>query len=483
MAAPVQFIITEINLEDKDNFMASPNIFSVAKNSGLWDGKETFNYLKVYGASYGTSSHGITRRVWRVLTMADPDLELSPITDDYATYGYGADGKQAYPFSIKPKKPLDLQDIFSMTRDNYEGTAFDLTKGPDAGPWGDVIRSAPNSFQVDADGLQFDEYAGLEFPNRAISIWRTAYSAVTQSRAGYPDEVGAVAWIAPYAPHHSSFVPVYANAPAPPSTMTNTTQHKFDRGKNFWVHSVVGNYLSRWYRWTIDDVKDFQKIQERDIFAKQEEAEADAVKDFTKGSKSGHRKGIDILQTFQESTAKGLVGAWWDFFFEMCGKYRDIYKVTRPNSESFLQAADYIGYERWYAEMIGFWGAPGKASPKRAAPSGVSPMAFQGAASHEKFLEMYPDGTDSKYLLHPKFAGGEPAPLPVSPPAHDKTPDAPVPGSEPEPAPEASWDYSSTATYFGCGGVVLGMVLSAVGCSIWSKFSDQGYARIPDNGR
>ena len=31
-----------------------------------------------------------------------------------------------------------------------------------------------------------------------------------QSRASLPDAIGAVTWIAPYAPHHSTFVPIYA---------------------------------------------------------------------------------------------------------------------------------------------------------------------------------------------------------------------------------------------------------------------------------
>ena len=51
-----------------------------------------------------------------------------------------------------------------------------------------------------------------------------AYSTVTQSRASLPDVVGALTWIAPYAPHHSSFVPVYASAPVTPSSMNTGTQ-------------------------------------------------------------------------------------------------------------------------------------------------------------------------------------------------------------------------------------------------------------------
>ena len=35
-----------------------------------------------------------------------------------------------------------------------------------------------------------------------------------------------VAWIAPYAPHHSTFVPVYASAEKTPSSLNTGTQCK-----------------------------------------------------------------------------------------------------------------------------------------------------------------------------------------------------------------------------------------------------------------
>ena len=60
----------------------------------------------------------------------------------------------------------------------------------------------------------------------------TAYSTVTQSRASLPDVVGALTWIAPYAPHHSSFVPVYASAPVTPSSMNTGTQCTYEQNIN-----------------------------------------------------------------------------------------------------------------------------------------------------------------------------------------------------------------------------------------------------------
>ena len=63
-----------------------------------------------------------TRRVWRVFTLANPSIQLSPYTDEFGTYGFGPDGSSPYPFSVQPEKPLTLEDIKKMARDNFDNT-------------------------------------------------------------------------------------------------------------------------------------------------------------------------------------------------------------------------------------------------------------------------------------------------------------------------------------------------------------------------
>ena len=224
------FVIGEIDVSDSDNFLASDNIFEVAKRNDFWKEDEPFFFNRVYGQDYGALSYMGTRRVWRVFTMANPSLPISPYTDKWATFGYGKDGKEAYPFSVKPEKKLTLQDIMRMNRDQYEGTEFDLTQGLDAGPFGDPMRYSPTGKLTDPDnGIVRSDINASSFnlgTGRAISLWRTAYSSITQSRPGLPDEIGAVTWVAQYAPHHSSFVPVYASAHKTPSSINTGTQCK-----------------------------------------------------------------------------------------------------------------------------------------------------------------------------------------------------------------------------------------------------------------
>ena len=98
-----------------------------------------------------------------------------------------------------------------VQRDHYEGSAFDLTQGLAAGPYGDPNRwdSAPVDNLTRADVLQ----GSFE---RAISMFRTSYSIVAVARAAVPDQL-ALVWICQYAPSSSSYAPFYVAADAVPA--------------------------------------------------------------------------------------------------------------------------------------------------------------------------------------------------------------------------------------------------------------------------
>ncbi|CAE7626851.1 unnamed protein product, partial [Symbiodinium microadriaticum] len=215
------------------------------------------------------------------------------------------------------------------------------------------------------------------------------------ARSYLPDEIGAVTWVAPNAPHHATYVPIYASAADTPSTMNHVTQYKLDRTKSYWAHSVTGNYLSRWFKWTYDDVKAHQASSlslEEEIFSQQDKMEGKAVKALEKGEVD------DALGYLLE-------------FHEVMGK-----RITRPHAENFLNAPDFIGYDRWYAEFVGFWKAPGAASPGRK-PMGVAPMVFETVGSVEEYEKVYPEGGKTRFYLHPTFQQTETIIVPEEPAA------------------------------------------------------------------
>lgn len=398
-----QFVIGEIDINDKNNYLASSNIFTVAERNNLWSSKSNipFNFARIYGTNRHETSYACTRRVWRVLTMAAPSLLpiFSPYTDGYASFGYGVDFKDPYPFSVKVDNPQTLQDIMRMNRDQFEGTVFDMTKNIDAGPFGDPMRYLPSKLSKDPiNGINPDDLkVGLGY-QRQISLWRTAYSTITQSRSHLPDVIGAITWIAPYAPHHSQFVPIYANAPDTPVSMKIATEYKLNKGSNWWIHCLASNYLSKWYIHTIEDINNFQKEMEVKLFKLQSNIEQTALKLYIPSVSV--LPVITILQEYQNIAAKDVLDSWWDFFFDMVGKYRDVYKVINPHAESFSKAFTYLNIPRWYLEQIGYWGPPGTKAPSAEKSSDIYPINVPSEDSLEIYQQKYPNGYYEPYKVN-----------------------------------------------------------------------------------
>ena len=187
-------MIREIDPDDKDT-LYSANIFDVAERNNLWDKKsgDLLDFVKVFAVPRAHSPYA-TRRVWRVFNLVAPSIVLPPDTDYLGT---------DYPFSVPVDKVLTPQEVMDIQRDHYEGTQFDLTKGLAAGPYGD-----PNRFDMAATGdLTMTDVLGGSY-ERAISLFRTSYSFVSQARADVPDQL-ALLWFAPGAPATTSYTPLY----------------------------------------------------------------------------------------------------------------------------------------------------------------------------------------------------------------------------------------------------------------------------------
>jgi len=287
----------------------------------------------------------------------------------------------------------------NITRDQFEGTAFDLTKGLDAGMFGDPMRFVPRSVRTDPiEGISLLQYQkGLGW-QRPLSLWRTAYASITQSRKALPDVIGGVTWIAQYAPHFSSFVPVYTNAATSPSSLKAGTQYKLDKASNWWIHCLTGNYLSRWYVHTIDEVKSFQRQIESEIAVSMKLMEAEALSIYSRSNSFEQPKQvISLITIYSEETAIKVRDQWWDFFFIVAGKYRDIYKVVNPHTEEFLNAYTLLSVPRSFMEWSGFWGPPGTPPPGDTRPLPVKPVNVPSEDSLEIYDSKYPFGMDFTY--------------------------------------------------------------------------------------
>jgi len=108
--------------------MYSANLFSVAKANGWWnESMGDLNWQKTTGNGEYAHPYYSFLRIWRMYDRIAPSRNFSPyVTDRYS---------EEYPFSLRPDKKLTIAGAFALFRDHYEGTVFDLTTGPAAGPF------------------------------------------------------------------------------------------------------------------------------------------------------------------------------------------------------------------------------------------------------------------------------------------------------------------------------------------------------------
>lgn len=220
--------IGEVNLADAANYMASPRLVSFAVDQGWYDPKagKPFVCHEIYAPDDPVTS---SRREWRVYDLIAPSLKLSPT-------------EARYPFSVKPDRPLTLEDIRKIHSDYYEGTPYDMTKGPAAGPWGDPIR--------------YVNRGGKGSFERSINVQRTYYLHVGQVNASLPEPFRGTSWFGYGAPDTSYLTPLWPIMDSLPATLGRGDRYGiFDRESGFWTNVYVQQMAELHYNEAIKHVR------------------------------------------------------------------------------------------------------------------------------------------------------------------------------------------------------------------------------------
>ena len=230
--------IREINLKDKDYFMASDNVFSVAEENGWYDKKkETFRFAYAYAPESRTML-ACRRREWRVFDLLAPSLKLDANSENY-------------PFSVKPDSLVTLNDMVRVFQDYYEGTEYDMRKTltvTDKEGKSVISPLAPPFMKGDEQKLYKINGGWHSHGERNIAVWFTVYATILQCRDWLPDEVGALCWFALDNVASSIYVPIYANVTdLPASYKTCGRETGFSRDAAWWGFNRLGTIANK--RW------------------------------------------------------------------------------------------------------------------------------------------------------------------------------------------------------------------------------------------
>ncbi|CCU84492.1 Peptidase U34 dipeptidase [Mesotoga infera] len=308
--------IGEIDLENTDYFMASPNVYSTALELELWDGQEPFLFYAAYGPKNAFYN---TRREWRVLDLLAPSLELDPWAE-------------RYPLSVKPDKKVSAQDLMMIKRDHYEGTEFDLTVGLAAGPFGNPNRYATPA-SARPEGINYDGW------ERAISMFRCSYVIVGQARNWMPDAIGGVVWFGEDAPHSTVYIPFYAGATSVPESFSQGARDFFDRSSAWWAFNHVSNLADLRYNVAIEIIKEEYTKFETEFLANQPLIEKVALDLYAENPEAA----IDFITNYSNGLANRVVDRWWKLADELIYTLNDGYVDGKT-----------VGYPTWWLEAVGY---------------------------------------------------------------------------------------------------------------------------------
>jgi len=302
---PNESRIGEIDLKNSDDFLASPNVVSLAVDMGFYDPRSgrPFNWKRAYDPIEGSAASNARRaRMWRFHNLVAPSQNWS---EDLPNMDY--------PFSVKPDRKISVADVMTITRDRCQGTVFDPVKGIRGGPL-----SNPNLYRS----------------TRTIGMNRAEYTTITQSRDWLPAIIGGLVWIAFGAQDTSCYMPFYAGVSDMPPSFKVGDHFEFNRDSARWAFDYVDHIAQPAYMYALEDIKQAQARLEQAVVARIPEIDEEASARFARSP----AEAAGYLSGWCWSNADQVVKAWWGLGDTLLVKYNHggVYnteKRTRDNAK------------------------------------------------------------------------------------------------------------------------------------------------------
>jgi len=309
--------ISEINLKDPDNYMASDNVYSLAEKMGWWKQGETFKFWKAYSGRKPFSD-----REFYILSTLAPDLNLKRDAEEL-------------PFSVKPAKKLSVQDVMKYYRETYEGSDMDATKnlmvprssgGRGAPPPADVqtqdmVKSPIASSWMGQDMIRLLNTLkpGALQQLRTIAVPQCSYSQIIQVRGWMPDEIGAIAWFSFDNPAESPRIPIFSSIFSLPKSFEVDSQKRYRDDSAAWAFRKSNRLaMIKWgttRRMIEGAVTDLETKAFNELPAIEKTAQ-----DFLKTDPSG-KKTRDFLTQYTNDFARAAINKWTELEANLWGLF------------------------------------------------------------------------------------------------------------------------------------------------------------------
>jgi dipeptidase len=281
MIIPNYYTITTVDLEDKENYLASDDLieYAIERNWYNPDKEDEFNFRKAYGHPRTLASMGNIARKWE-------GLEL--ITEQE----YPMD--EPFPFTVKPKEPLMLQDFMRVLENHYEGSELDES--------------------------QNYKHGNPHLGTNAICSRINQYGFVTQLRENMPVEIGTVMWLALRRPCVQPFIPWYLGMSEMPENFALTDpesalENHFDppekilqksEGHAFVEYVKYSGKIDDDYGTLINGVKEYKRDMERELLRKSKDFEERVLQIYSRDKKRAHNMLKDFTLKYLDETREKM---------------------------------------------------------------------------------------------------------------------------------------------------------------------------------
>ncbi len=307
--------ISTINLKDKNHFMTSDNVFSLAQEMGWWSPDSgAFKFWKAYSGRKPYSD-----REFFVLSTLAPSLHLNMEMEEL-------------PFSVKPKNKLSVRDVMKLYRQTYEGTDFDVTKNLmvkkrkrgrryrrevelDSSGKPVMLKSKVANPWMSRDMMTLlnDIKPGTVKYRRAIAGAYCSYSQVIQLRDWLPDEVGGIAWFSFDNPGESPRIPIFSGTTELPKSFQFCAQQRYRDDSACWYFRRANKLATvAWgqtRKYIEDAVQQFEDKAFTDLPAIEKKA-AELLNN--KDKEAGKKACRTYLTQYTNDFARAAMNKWWE---------------------------------------------------------------------------------------------------------------------------------------------------------------------------
>ena len=279
---PNYYVIDDFIPSDTLNYLSSNDIIDYAVTNGWYNPQidGSFIFRKVYCHPDRFNAVWNIARRWVILNRFSEKR-----------YGFSDE----IPFSVRPKRKVDVQMLMDALQDHYENTGYE------------------NGFSLKKASPHKRNGFSVTDTMNVCNIYND-YACITQLRSWLPAEIGNINWIAPRYPCIQPFIPWYYGIKEIPSDYEKATYaealenyNKKNRdylamypGHACWVFDDYANKIDSCYGVEIKELMKWKTEFQGNIFATIDEREKEIISSYYSSREKSLRMLTDLSNGFAE---------------------------------------------------------------------------------------------------------------------------------------------------------------------------------------